>query len=202
MISESILKLIKGIDTRITNLIKLGKVSRFIDDDREIPVVQVNYLGDITGNAAVVLPYGMSAGLPEDTLGIVLSYYGNEANRLFIPLSTTTRVKGMKRKETAYGYGDQTEHQSYIKFDEEGNIIIKTNKVVKLEASEVEVDGNLSLTVNGNVDVDSGTGVVTLGASRVNLDSGGTLKKIVLDGDPVIGGGGGTVQSSANNYST
>lgn len=161
---EALAKLIKKVDNRVTNLIKLGKVSRFLEDNREIPVVQVTYLGDITGNATVILPFGMSAGLPEDTLGILLNSFGND--RLFIPFSTSKRVKNLKRNETAIGYGDQTSEQTYIKFDEDGNIIIEAAKEINIKAAQ-------------NVNVD---------AAQVNLGTGGGLKKIARDGDSVVSG--------------
>lgn len=166
---EALARLVKNMDNRISNLIKLGKTSNFIEDNRPYPTVQVSYLGSIHGNATVVYPYGMSGALPEDTLGIVLTYLGHESNRLFIPLSTDTRVKSLKRKEIAVGYGDQSQHQSYIKFDEEGNIIIKTDKIVKVEANKVEID-----------------------AAKIELGTGSGLEKIARVGDTVKTNIGGT----------
>jgi len=171
---EGLARLIKDIYNQLNNLIKLGHVSKFITDDRPYPVVQVTCFEKLVGDATVILPYGMSSALPEDTLGILLNLLGDETNRVFIPISTTERVKNLEKGEVAIG--NQVK-KTYLKFDKNGNI-------------EIEGQGDINVTTTGNVNVDSG---------RVNLNSGGTLKKIVLDGDAVSGG---QVVASGNNYST
>lgn len=171
---EGLARLIKQNYNRITNLVKLGHVSKFITDDRPYPVVQVTYFDKIVGDATVIMPYGTSCALPEDTLGIVISVLGDETNKIFIPISTTEREKNLEKSE--YVAGNQVK-KTYIKFDKSGNI-------------EIEGKGDINVTTTGNVNINS---------NRVNLNSGGTLKKIALDGDTVSGG---QVIATGNNYST
>jgi hypothetical protein len=156
---EAIAKLVKNAHNRVTTSIKLGHVSRFIEDDRPYPVVQVTYFKEMVGNVTIIMPYGTSCALPEDTLGIVINVLGDETNTIFIPISTTEREKNLKRGE--YVAGNQVK-KTYIKFDENGNI-------------EIEGQGDINITTTGNVNID---------AQQTNIGIGG--KKIALDGDNIV----------------
>lgn len=71
---------------------------------------------------------------------------------------------------------------STIVFTNDGNLTVTTNK-------------DLDLTIAGDVNA-TVTGKTILTCSDVELGASGG-KKVVLDGDPVIGGGGGHVQASS-----
>jgi hypothetical protein len=181
---DGLTKLIKNAHNRITNLIKLTYVSRFIEDNRDIPVVQVTYFGTVVGNATVILPYGTSAGLPENTLGILLNHLGDESNKLFIPISTTEREKNLVGGEKVVG--NQIE-KTYIKFDKDGKIIIQGKANVEINTSgdiNIETSSVVNIKAVGSVNLDAA--VVNVDATQTNLGTGG--KKIALNGDSVVGG--------------
>jgi phage gp45-like len=194
--NTGLVRIIRQIFSKLLNLIKRGYVSNFIADDLPHPIVQVSYLGKV-GNAEVILPYGFAAGLPDETPVIVLSVLGNESNRICIPYSHFTRFKNQHQGEVQIG-NEVT--KSYIKFTKNGNIEIKTDVKIKVTAPEIEIDGDLNLTVNGNVTMDAGSGTVDIGAGQVNLGSGGA--KIARLGDQVtVGGSTGTITSAGTNTS-
>lgn len=74
----------------------------------------------------------------------------------------------------------------------EPGVITKTKDgaiYIKITAAGIEMKGNVHMLNDLTVD-----GALT---STGESDLAGGAKKVVLDGDPVVGGGGGTVQSSA-----
>jgi phage gp45-like len=198
MNTDIILRKLRQLYYRIISIVVRGYIEKPVTDDKYYPVLNISYLGKNTF-VERINPYGLYTLPPVGLPVLKFSVFGKENNGAAIAYSQSTRFKNLEDSEVLVG-NEKT--QAYIKLNKDGDIEIKTDAKVKLLAAEIETEGNIALSVNGDVDVDAGSGTININSGQVNLDSGGTLKKIALDGDPVIGGGGGTIQASGNNYST
>jgi hypothetical protein len=190
----------RNIYTKIKNSIKFGFITRFIADDKNIPVVEVSYLGK-TGLAELLSPYGLYVGLPKDTQVLVFSVFGVEANRVAIGWSQADRIKDLKEGEVALG---NPKKQTYIKFDENGNIVIESkNDIIINNAGNVTLNnnGDIDIDVNGDINITNANNV-NINASKTNIGSGGN--NIARLGDSVqvdTGTGIGTITSAGLNTS-
>jgi len=169
------------------NQIKLGKVTLNTSDEESIPGLQLTYLGKVA-NAALLLPYGLTARPPNDTLCLVINIGGQEENRIAIPLGTAKRKKGLKDGETVI------ENQitgSFLYMREDGTLEINIPenletlvKAISIKASGATVLETTKLTITSPATETSGSakigtgfgcngktpqGAATLGAPATNL---------------------------------
>ncbi len=180
----------KSLYTKILNLIKRGYVSRRIADDKNAALAQVTYLGK-TGISEVINPYGLYSNLPENIPVVVFSVQSQEDNRACIGYSQAERFKNLNAGEVVVG---NPKTNSFVKFDENGNIEIESNQKINIKSAdnvELDVTGDVNLTVTGDVNVD---------AQQVNLGVGG--EPIARLGDQVtVAGNTGTITSAGTNTS-
>jgi len=125
------------------NQIKLGKTTLNTADSESIPGIQITYLGKVA-NAVLLLPYGLTARPPNDTLCLVLNIGGQEENRIAIPLGTTKRKKKLKAGETV------VENQitgSFLYLREDGTLEIEIPKDLetRVKAISIKASGNTVL---------------------------------------------------------
>lgn len=173
----------------ITSIIKRGYVSRVTSDDKQFQIAQISYLGK-TVSCEIISPYGLSVNLPENTSVVMFTILGDEANRAAIGYSQEGRFKNLKPGEVVVG---NPKSNCYIKFDENGNIIIFTNN----DVSGI-VNGKINITVTGDVDLKANE--VKIDATKVDLGVGG--QKIARLGDQVtVGASTGTITSAGTNTS-
>jgi hypothetical protein len=110
------------------SLIRISKTQDVMKDSELIPTIQVKYLEAIT-DASVGMPYGVNASPKINTPGLLVQINGDPANSIIIPLSMFNRNKELKEGEVEVGAFDTG---NYIKFDEDGNIIITLDSGKKL----------------------------------------------------------------------
>lgn len=142
------------------NQIKLGKVTLNTSDEESIPSLQLTYLGKVA-NAALLLPYGLTARPPKDTLCLVINIGGQEENRIAIPLGTAKRKKGLKDGETVI------ENQitgSFLYMREDGTLEINIPKdletivtAISIQASGETILQTTKLTINAPATETSGS---------------------------------------------
>lgn len=148
---------------RFKSLIKIARVSSIdTSDNKQFPQSQYNYFdADLAADSVNIYPYGYTANPPRDTLGIIFEINGDQYNTISFPISSNTRVKGLKTGEVLIG---NYSNNSTIKFNESGQIEIKANSEVVVDAPSVTATAttvtinatsthNGDITINGNVTV-------------------------------------------------
>lgn len=145
------------------NQIKLGKVTLNTNDEESIPSLQLTYLGKVA-NAALLLPYGLTARPPKDTLCLVINIGGQEENRIAIPLGTAKRKKGLKDGEVVIE-NQVTGGFSYLRKD--GTLEVKipenleaTVKAISVIASAAALLQTTKLTVDSPETILTGSGKI------------------------------------------
>ncbi len=121
------------------NQVKLGKTTLNTSDSESIPGIQITYLGKVA-NAALLLPYGLTARPPNDTLCLVINIGGQEENRIAIPLGTTKRKRGLKPGETVLE-NQITESFLYLREDGTLEVEIPENLETRVKAISVKASG-------------------------------------------------------------
>ena len=140
----------KEILNKIRNLIKLGRITNPGDDSGLDAVSQCEYMGKVT-NAAMFLPYGISAKAPNDSLLLIFSAGGSSQNSAAIPLSAENRFRDLKDGELKIG---NLVSKCFIHFKENGAIQIKAgtgDAVVDInENGEIAINGGTEKVVKGD----------------------------------------------------
>lgn len=145
------------------NQIKLGKVTLNTNDEESIPSLQLTYLGKVA-NAALLLPYGLTARPPKDTLCLVINIGGQEENRIAIPLGTAKRKKGLKDGEVVIE-NQVTGGFSYLREDGTLEVNIPENleaivKAISVIASAATLLQTTKLTVDSPETILTGSGKI------------------------------------------
>ncbi len=185
----------------IANAITRGRVTAaaLLLPNKPRTLLQLTMLAGETANKVeLLLPYGMSA-VPG--AGDVLVFQiGATRDHLVAIGADDSSLRIPDLAATEFGLRDA--RQSQVVFRED-----------RLEVTTVDIPivvntGNGPITINtgsGDVTVTT-TGTAKVTAAHARIDSadvilGGTAggKKVVLDGDPVIGGAGGTVQATSTH---
>jgi phage gp45-like len=122
--------------------IKLAKTKKEMKDDSLFPYVQITYLEKLV-DSLVCESYGTHGSPPKNSPCLLFCLNGNEANRFIIPLSAFDRNKNLKEGEFETG---NFKVGSVIKFDEDGNINITTEKDVVISANQVTTDCDIIVT--------------------------------------------------------
>lgn len=124
-----------------------AKTTLKMDDTGTFPSVQISYMS-ITDDATPIAQYGTHGSPPVGTPCLVLTVGGDEGNKYVIPLSVENRPQ-LEEDEFVTG---NFKVGSTVLFDKNGNIVIKSNKKVEVEATEITINGNV--TVTGDVVAD------------------------------------------------
>lgn len=176
---------------KIKDTIRRAVVTRAGDDSGAYHICQITY-NKKTVPAEVINPYGLYTNPPNGLQTMMFTVCGDSENRAIIAYSQGDRFKDLKEGEVLLGH---TGTQSFIKFDNDGNVEIDSKAKVKVTAaSEVEI------TVTGDVKVNAIN--VKLNAATVDLGVAG--KAIAREGDPVqvsLLNGTGTITSGGINTS-
>lgn len=159
-------------------------------------LVQVQGLFDETKDGIELhLPFGMSA---KPTKGeVILLQLGASRAHLIALLGDDPRLRIPDLQDDEFGFRDVNGTQIVWRKD---RLEITTPKKVVVNSTgdiSVATQGNLDGTVSGDMKLDVSGNVIIENAASIQLGGAGG-KKVVLDGDPVIGGGGGNVQASSN----
>ena len=123
-----------AVDT-IKRLVRWGKVTRASDESRQFPVQQVSYLGK-AGNAMMLFPYGHHANIPPETLALLLSVQGSSEAKVALPTSAQERPVALVAGEVVVFHPGS---KSRIHFLDSGDIEIKSDTLVKVDAPSVEI---------------------------------------------------------------
>lgn len=142
-------------------------------------LVQLSGLSaEVMTKIELILPYGMSALPGKGGDVILLQVGGSRAHIVAIGADDPTlRITDLQAAE--FGFRDARGQQVVFRTDR-----LEITTPLKVVGT---VGGDMMLTV---------TGKAVLSCNDVELGGTGG-KKVVLDGDPVIGGGGGHVQASS-----
>ena len=117
----------------------------------ELGVKKLGYLytqvvgGDLTRNSTVIYPYGSKGNAPKNNLTLLLNIDGSVEKTVNIELND---LKDIALKEGEYLIGNFLKNNT-IKFDENGNIIIKGDKIIL----EGPVEIKNTLKVNDSVEM-------------------------------------------------
>ena len=166
----------------LRKLIRWARISKAGTDDKQFAVQQVDYMGK-TADTMMIFPYGTHANVPADSLALMFSVQGDAANRASIawePKERPTLAEG----EVAFYH--PLIPNFLIKLQANGEMLIKSDVKVFMDAPSTEITGDL--TVGGDFNVD---GAATLGGP------GGP--EIARKGDAVAGGvitGGSTIHKA------
>lgn len=194
---------------RLTLVIARGRISQS-DDSGVIQTLQVPLTPLETPNLKRVAEFGLASWPPDGTDAIAVFIAGDRSNGVVLGThNLKARMKMLHKGEAALhdasGPGGAPGKWVWLKLAG-GGIEIEAHgePIVINHASAITVNppagGATAVTLNtggGNITLNLGGGNVTLNnPGAVVLGPAG--KKVVVDGDPVIGGGGGTVQASQN----
>lgn len=153
----------------LRNLIKWARITKPAPAEaQQFAVQQVSYSGKV-GDAAVVMPYGLHANLPVDSLALMFAVNGESDNRAIIGYDAKRRPT-LEEGEVAF-YHPPTD--SFIIFRASGDLDIQagtegganvniTAATVSITADDVDISGNL--TVGGDTAL---TAVVTSGGTDI-----------------------------------
>ena len=133
----------------LRNLIRWARITKPSKDTEQFAVQQLEYLGKVA-DALMVFPYGMHANLPPGALALMFSIQGNPENRAAIAWTPDKRPV-LKEGEVAFYHPALP--ALIIKLQADGSLSIKSGVSVDIEAPEVSIIGNLTVT-----------GTTTLGA--------------------------------------
>lgn len=169
---------------------KIAKTTNVSKDTNDFPTIQITYLERVS-DAVVVNSYGNHCNPPLGTVGLQICTNGDEASKFFIPLSASSRPKGLKEGEFVTG---NFKVGSIIKFDEQGNVDITCKKDLT-----ANVEGNLNTVVNGAMTANiTGNSDITCPQTTINgnviingnLTVSGTTLLTILS---FLAGGSGTI---------
>lgn len=106
-------------DDKSKNATKWGRTTR-VDSDTELEqILQVETIGAKPKPTYILLPYGYSANIPEDSTVIMVSPGGSGQDQAGIPTRTEDRFRGLKEWEVKVG---NFKTKSNTHYDEDGNI--------------------------------------------------------------------------------
>lgn len=166
----------------IKSLIKRGKTTLPGNDSGVIQTVQAQYMNKTT-NVDIINPAGFGHNPVTNSLMILFNVGGVEDNIAGIVTDQLNRIKNLQAGETII-YNTVTKSFVYMKVD--GSIELFSQTVININAPEIIIDGNV--TVTGNLQVDGQT----------NLGIGGA--PIARVGDSVlVGSTPGTITSGSPN---
>ena len=171
---------------------KTAKTTKASSDNSFYPTVQITYLKRVS-DAVIGNSYGTHSNPPVGTDGLLICTNGDEASKVFIPLSCNNRPKGLKEGEFVCG---DFQVGSIIKFDEQGNIHITCKKDLT-----AVITGNLQATVNGTLTADiTGNSDITCPQTTINgnvIINGNltVLSTTLLSVLSFLVGGSGTIPS-------
>jgi phage gp45-like len=142
-------------------------------------LVQLSGLAEETKDKIeLMLPHGMSAR-PKKGADLILLQVGASRAHLVALCADDPALRIQDLQEGEFGFRDANGQQVVFRQDK-----LEVTTPLKLVMT---ITGNLEQTVNGQT---------ILTCNDVQLGAAGG-KKVVLDGDPVVGGGGGHVQASS-----
>lgn len=171
--------------TLMRSLVTRGRVALAVLNPKRTLVQLTGLKDEVKDKIELMLPYGMSA-LPDAGDVVMFQVGGSRAHLVALCADNPAlRIPDLAKGE--FGFRDLNGQQVVFRTDKlevitpKDLVIIVTGKVTQT------VQGDLDQTVNGQT---------VLTCNDVNLGGTGG-KKVVLDGDPVVGGGGGHVQASS-----
>jgi len=115
--------------------------------------------GDLTRNSTAIYPYGSKGNSPKNNLALLLSIDGNVEKTINIELSD---LKDSALQEGEYLIGNFLLNTNTIKFDKNGNIIIKGSKIIIEGPIETTDTLKVGKTIDAGDEITNGSGV-TLG---------------------------------------
>lgn len=198
---------------KIKNIVRRAVITRSGDDTADYHLAQISYNNKVV-DAEVINPYGLYSNPPKDLQALMLTICADSENRAMIAYSQQDRFKNLQPGEVVVG---NPAKETFIKFDNEGNIEIDSKAKVKITAAaeidikcggDINIDGGDINIVNGTINVTGDAEVnannVKVNASKVELGTGVGLKPIARLGDAVqvnLGTGTGTITSAGTNES-
>lgn len=119
----------------IKELLRLFRVTKGGTDADHLPVQQVEFMGN-AADAFFVFPYGMSANVATDAIGVLLSVNGDEQSLAALATSAIDRIKGLKEGEVIFFHPKK---KSFIKFSNSGNIDIEVKEKIAIRNENEEL---------------------------------------------------------------
>lgn len=147
-------------------MIKRAVLTRPADDSKNYSVAQIQYFNK-TANCEMITPYGLFTNAPIDSHMIVFNFNGLEENKGGIAYLHANRYKNLKPGEVQVG---NPFHGNYVKFDNDGNVLINSNKNVNVTTGE---NITLSATINATFAAQNEMKLKSGGLTTFKSDSSG-----------------------------
>lgn len=163
--------------------LKYAQLTNTTKDEKDFETVQVSAYEE-TFNVHLVMPYGLYANPPMDSVVLCLNMGEQEENRAGIAYHPTKRVKGLAPTEVGIG---NPFSETLIKFNKDGDVEIQVKRdliVTVTRDCKVTIDGNADVNIKGDatVKVDGDASIEAANASV-------TAATIDLNGYCTLGGG-------------
>ena len=157
----------KKLLNKISNIVKFGYVSRATQDVGDYPVTQASYLGK-TAPVEIISPYGICANLPVNTKLIILNISANEENQVAIGFSQQDRFKNLEEGEIVVG---SPQIQTFLKFNADGSITIKSNGEVNINTEKINlgIGGAKIARLGDEVTVNGDVGTITSAGNNTSI---------------------------------
>jgi len=192
---------------KILSMVGRGIV-KLVSDTGEFQKIQIESRTQLISNLERMQQYGITAKPHEGAEALVVCIGGDQDNGVIIAVDDRRyRVKGLADGEVCF-YTDEDEN------DNKHRIHFKRNReiVVYCDNATVNADTDAAVTAGNDATVNAGNDATVAATNNAKLSGQnyaqveavtglvllgtiGGMKKVVLDGDPVVGG---VVVSSAN----
>jgi len=136
----------------IKKIIRTAIITLIGQDNELYNRAQVEYL-ETPRTIHILMPYGLYAVLPKDSLVLTFAVNGNEDNLIGIGEHSDTRFKDLKEGEVIVG---NAKTQSKIYFKENGDVLI-------------ESQGNININSTGVVNINGDTQPIVRGTALQTL---------------------------------
>lgn len=150
--------------TFISNMIKRAVLTRPADDSKDYSVAQIKYFSKVA-KCEMISPYGLFVNAPIDSHLIVWNFNGNEENKGGMAYLHADRYKNLKPGEVQVG---NPFHGNYVKFDNDGNVLINTFSNMTLNSSK-----NINATATQNITLSAKIDATFSALNDMVLKSGG-----------------------------
>lgn len=121
------MNIITRLKNSIQNMIKIGIITLAGDDSEDYNRTQVSYLGK-TKKVTVIMPYGIDANIPKDSLLILFNIMGQEENMVAFGNDQSIRFKNLEEGEVVVG-NPKTGSKVYFKANGDIEIVSSTTIV-------------------------------------------------------------------------
>ena len=143
-------------------------------------IIEFECLG-VKREALLIIPYGLMSNAPDDSFVISFAQDGNDDSQICYT-ADIENIDELENTEVAIGVPTL---KARIKFDQDGNIIIKGED----EKAKITIDKDGNIIILGHDE-----------SSEIKLDINGKLTGTIKDVFEIEDGNGNTIKSNAGGY--